>query len=110
MVFSADRTTETSFNWGLGKCSNNQVECYSLLKVCQIVKDIGYKTIHIFVDSELLIKVLNSEDHLSNPSLDRSLQRIQNILKAFDMVVAYHILWELNKQADYMANKACLMT
>ena len=79
------------------------------MKACQIVKDIGYKSIQIFGDSELLIKLLNSEDHFNNPSLNKSLQRIQNILKDFDRVVSYHIMWELNKQADNPKNKACLM-
>ena len=76
----------------------------------EIANDIGYKKIQIFRDSKLLIKVLNSEDHFSNPSLNKSLQRIQNILKAFDRVDSYHILRDLNKQADYLANKFCLLS
>ena len=110
LILSLDRSSEIYFSWGLWKCLKNQAECYSLLKACQIVKDIGYKAIHIFRDSELLIKVLNSEYHFSNPSLNKSLQRIRDILKAFDRVVSNHILHYLNKQADYLENKACLMT
>ena len=74
-----------------------------------MVKHIGYKSIQVFGDSELLIKMLNSEDHFNNPSLNKSLQTICNILKDFDRVVSYHILRELNKQADNLENKSCLM-
>ena len=73
LILSSNRSSEFSFSWGLGKCSNNQVECYSLLKACQIAKDIGYKAIEIFRDSELLIKLLNYDDHFSNPALNKSL-------------------------------------
>ena len=52
---------------------NNQAESYSLLKSCQISKELGYKSIQIHGDSELLIKVLNSEDHFKNPILNNIL-------------------------------------
>ena len=76
---------------------------------CQIVKKIGFEEIQIFGDSEILIKLLNSASQFNNPSLDKTLQRIQNILKAFHRVSSFHILRELNNLADSMANKACLL-
>ena len=69
--------------------SNNQVESYSLLKACQIAKEMGYKSIQIHGDSELLIKVLNSEDHFTNLILNNTLRRIQNHLKEFEMVASF---------------------
>ena len=45
VVFSLDRLIESSFSWGLGIMSNNHAESYSLLKVCQIAKEKGYKSI-----------------------------------------------------------------
>ena len=58
-------------------------------------------------DSEVLIKLLNSNLQFNKPSLDKILQRIQNFMKDFEKVFSFHILRELNKQADLMANKAC---
>ena len=110
MVISPDRLTESSFSWGLGIMSNNQVESYSLLKACLIAKEKGYKSIQFFGDSELLIKVLNSEDHFNNSTLNKSLKRTRNILKEFERVASFHILRELNKTADALANKACLLS
>ena len=73
LVSSLDRLIESSFSWGLGIMPNNQDESYSLLKVCQIEKEKGYKSIQISDDSEMLIKVLNSADHFNNSSLNKSL-------------------------------------
>ena len=89
--------------------SNNQVESYSLLKAFQIAKEHGYNSIQIDGDSELLIKVLNSEDHFNNSVLNKSFQRIQNLLKEFERVASFHILRKLNKTADALANKSCML-
>ena len=109
LIFSLDSEKFSSFCWGLGICSNNQVESYNLLMACQVAKKIGLKDIQIFGDFEVLIKLLNSSSQFNKPSLDKILQRIQNIVKDFDMVSFYHILRELNNQADSLANKACLL-
>ena len=98
------------FSWGLGTSLNNRAESYSLLKACQIAKENGFKSIHFFGDSELLIKVLNSTDQFYNSDLNNILQRIQNLLKYFERVASFHILRELNKTADALANKACLLS
>ena len=63
----------------------------------------------IFEDSEVLIKLLNSDLQFNKPSLDKILQRIRNFLKDFEKVSSFHILRELNKQADYVATKAYLL-
>ena len=70
LVFSPDRLTKFSFCWGLGSLSNNQAKSYSLFMATQIAKDNGYKTVQIFGDSELLIKVLNTVDHFNNSALN----------------------------------------
>ena len=77
----------------------------------QIVKENGYNTVQIiFGDSELLIKVLNTGDRFNNFALNILLQRIRAILKEFDMVESFHILWELNSYVDALANNASLLS
>ena len=61
LIFSLDNEKIYSFCWGLVICSNNQAESYNLLMSCQIAKNIGLKEIQIFGDSEVLIKLLNSD-------------------------------------------------
>ena len=101
--------TEFNFSWGLGTMTNSQAESHSLLMAIKLAKDFGFKSIHIFGDSEMLIKILNFDDCLHNFSLNNSLQRIQNLLKEFDRVFSFHILQSLNDLADVLANKGCLL-
>ena len=89
--------------------SNNQAKSYNLLLASQIAKEKGFKSLQFFGDSEMLIKALNSNDYFNNSALNKSLLRIQNVLKEFDMVVSFHILRDLNNLVDVLANKACLL-
>ena len=53
--------------------TNSQAESYSLLMAIQLAKDFGFKSIHIFGDSKMLIKILNSGDCFQNFALNNSL-------------------------------------
>ena len=109
LVLSPDSLTKSSFSWGLGSFSNNQAECYSLLMATQIAMEKGYMSVQIFSDSEMLIKALNSVDSFNNFALNIILKRIRIILKGFEKVESFHILWDLNNLVDVLANKACLL-
>ena len=89
--------------------SNNQAECYSLLMAIQVAKENGFESIQVFGNSEMLTKALNSGDCFNNSALNKSLQRIQNLLKEFDLVASFHILRKLNNLADALANKVCML-
>ena len=92
LVFSLDKLIKTSFSWGLGFMLNNQAESYGLLKAFQIAKELGFKSIQIFSDSELLIKTLNSANQFCNSYLNNILLRVQNLFKDFERVQYFHIL------------------
>ena len=109
LLISPERTTETFFSWGLGIMSNNQAESYSLLKACQLEKEVGFKSIQVVGDLELLIKRLNSDRLFNNLGLNLILQRTRNIMKEFEKVEFFHILRELNGRADSLANRGCLL-
>ena len=107
LVYSSGRMIKTSFSWGLGSMINNQAERYGLLKACQIAKELGYKSIQILGDSELLIKSLNSSSQFCNADLNNILLRVWDLLKDFESVQSFHILREFNSSNDELANKAC---
>ena len=75
----------------------------------QIALENGYKSVQIFGDSEMLIKAINSVDSFNNFTLNIILKRIRIILKGFDKVESFHILWGLNNLADALANKGCFL-
>jgi len=63
--------------------------------------------IYIFEDSEILIKKLNTEDLFSNATLNKILGRLKRVLQEFTIYKFYHILRNLNGEADQMANRGC---
>ena len=83
---------KTSFSWGIGQSTNNQAETLALLKACQLAKEAGHKDLQIFGDSKILIKVLNTDKHFSNFSLNGTMHMIQFILTEFESVSFSHVL------------------
>ena len=107
MLYYPGGIPETSFNWGIRQSKNNQVEILALLKSCQLAKEVGHKDVQIFGDSEILIKVLNTDKQFSNFSLNGTMQRIQFILTEFDSVSLFHILRGLNRKEYSKSNWGC---
>jgi ribonuclease HI len=110
VVYSYDGQRKDSFSWGLGRRTNNQAEILGLLKACQIARENGIKEIQVFGDSEILIKTIISEDHFSNPTLNKTLQRLRYVLQDFSNSQFYHILRGSNTEADQKANMGCLLS
>ena len=76
LLISPDRLIEPRFGWGLGIISNNQAESYSVLRACQLEMEDRFKSIQVFGDSELLIKMSNSDGLFNNSALNLILKRI----------------------------------
>eukprot|EP00253_Pinus_taeda_P031968 PITA_31968 len=95
------------FSWGLGIKTNNQAEVLSLLKACQLARGKDPKEIAVFGDSELLIKALRKNKRLNDPVLNKQILRVTRLLKEFPSVQIFHILRELNSEADSLANIGC---
>ena len=109
VIFFPNYLNHLIFSWGLGSMTNNQAECYNLLMAIQLAKGKGFKSIQIFGDSEMLVKTLNTAVTFNNSLLNVILQRIKTTLKEFDSIESYHILLGLNKLADSLTNKGCLV-
>lgn len=95
------------FSWGLGIKTNNQAEALSLWKACHLARGKESKEIAVFGDSELLIKALRNNKGLNDPVLNKQILRVSRLLKEFPSVQIFHILRELNSEADSLANIGC---
>ena len=109
LIFYPGGMLETSFSWGVGHLTNNQAELYTLLKSCQLAKAAGHNNIQIFGDSEIIIKVLNSDTRFNNLGLNVTMQRLHFILIDCYSITSYHILRDLNKLVVFNANQGCLL-
>jgi ribonuclease HI len=110
VIYSSDGILRDCFYWGLGQKTNNQAEILGLLKACLIAREKGDKDLQVFGDSKILIKKLNTEELFNNASLNKILGRVKRVLQDFTSYKIYHILRNLNGEADQMANKGCPLT
>jgi len=95
------------FSWGLGHKTNNQAEVLSLLKALQLARNENQKEILVFGDSELMIKSLLNKKGLKDPVLNKQILRVNRLMKDLSSVQIFHILRELNTEADSLANIGC---
>lgn len=87
--------------------TNNQAEYLALIKALEICSSLFPKGIlHIFSDSELLIKQLNGQYKVRSQKLKQLFREVKQREKNFSKVYYHHVDRELNKKADELANKA----
>ena len=75
-----------------------------------MVQDHGNMALQVFSDSEILIKILNSEDYFNNLALNNTLHRLRGLLHTFSYIIFFYILRSLNKEAYANANEGCSLT
>jgi len=87
--------------------TNNQAEYAALIKALEICSTIFPKgVIHVFSDSELLIKQLTGRYKVRSCNLKELFRSVKQMEKSFSRVHYHRISRELNKRADELANKA----
>jgi len=66
--------------------------------------------LNVFGDSHIIIQALSSKNLPSHMRLRKILKKIKLLLTTFQSIQLFHILWELNGEADKEANKAVLLS
>lgn len=90
----------------LGKTTNNIAEYEALLLGLNKAKKKKIKDIHIFSDSELLVRQIQGRYRVLNPNLKKKYDAVMNIVKTFHHFTISHIRRDKNKIADQLANQA----
>jgi len=98
------------FTWGLGTKTNNRVEALALWQ--ELIQEISHiiQDLVIIGDSRIVIKALIHQRKLKNAKLNNLLEKIQLLLGNFRSYKLYHVLRNLNEQADIEANEGVLLT
>ncbi len=89
----------------LGETTNNVAEYTGLLKGLQSAKKHNIKILHIFSDSELMVKQIIGEYRVKSENLLKLYQQIQRLLLSLDRWQIRHIKREFNSEADQLVNK-----
>ncbi len=90
----------------IGNTTNNQAEYRALIRALEEAVVRGYKQAICFLDSELLVKQINREYRVKEPTLQPLFVRVYNLTQKFSVINFSHIPREKNKHADRMVNQA----
>ena len=86
--------------------TNNEAEYQALIRGLEAAGELGFSSLHIYSDSELVVKQLRGEYKVKSPRLQYLYDKTMSRLKQFDDYAIFHVGRELNQQADRLANDA----
>ncbi|MDQ3123269.1 MAG: 4a-hydroxytetrahydrobiopterin dehydratase [bacterium] len=89
----------------LGITTNNQAEYHSLKGGVEAAIKIGAKTVHVYMDSMLVVNQMKGIYKVKNRDLWPIYEAIKKLTENFDKVTFTHVPREYNKLADGMVNK-----
>jgi len=90
----------------LGHQTNNYAEYSALLAALNYTVRHGFKALKVVSDSELLVKQINGQYKVSNPTLKELHGRAMKLIDELDYCEVKHVLREKNRDADRLANLA----
>jgi ribonuclease HI len=90
----------------LGPQTNNYAEYSGLLAALQYALEHGHKALEVISDSELLVKQINGQYKVRNPTLMDLHSRAKSLVRKLEWFKIHHVLRGKNKQADLLANRA----
>ncbi len=88
----------------LGETTNNQAEYRALLLGLQKAKELAAEQVVCYLDSELVVKQLNREYRVKEPSLQPLFIQVWNAAQAFQKATFQHVPRTQNKEADALVN------
>jgi len=90
----------------LGRQTNNFAEYSGLLAALSYAIKHGFKALKVISDSELMVKQINGEYKVNNPTLKDLHARAMKLIDQLDYFEIRHVLREKNREADRLANAA----
>jgi len=90
----------------LGHCTNNAAEYEALIMGIEEALKRSCRRLHIFLDSELLVKQLQGTYRVKNADLKQRMAQLQRLLSFLEGYKVEHVGREKNSLADGLANQA----
>ena len=90
----------------LGSQTNNVAEYEALIWGLENVAAMGFGSVTVFADSELLVKQINGQYRVKNEGLKPLFSKALKLLRGFSSFKVVHVRREQNAEADEMANQA----
>jgi len=89
----------------LGSCTNNVAEYQALILGLSDAVNLGGKNIHVFLDSQLIVRQVQGIYKVKNKNLQPLFAQVKELLAKFDSYQISHVPREQNKRADELANR-----
>lgn len=105
VICKMDETVVEKSGEYIGETTNNQAEYKGLIAGLERATELGIKTLHVFMDSELVVKQVNGQYKVKNPDMVFLHQKVAQLRPNFDQVDFTHVLRALNKLADAEVNR-----
>ncbi|HEU5393556.1 MAG TPA: ribonuclease HI family protein [Candidatus Methylomirabilis sp.] len=90
----------------LGRATNNAAEYQALLLGLGRAAALGYRTVEVRSDSELLVRQMTGVYRVKHPGLQALHRAVRRVLTRFEEVRFTHVGREANAEADRLANLA----
>jgi len=90
----------------LGLCTNNIAEYKALILGLEAAVERRPKKLHIFLDSELLVKQVDGSYRVKHENLKPLMVKVRDLLSSLESYTIQHIDRSENKKADELANEA----
>ena len=97
--------TLASFGEYLGEQTNNFAEYSALIAGLKKAKELNATEVECVLDSELVVKQMNREYKVKEPSLQKLFIKAWNSAADFKKITYRHTLRENNREADAILNK-----
>jgi len=101
---------EMRFHWGLGIETNNRAEALALWQGLNLEINRNILSLSVFGDSRLIIQALLYPKTSHQVHLATIIKKIRLLLSKFNKISFFHILRNLNSQADMEDNLGSLCT
>ena len=90
----------------LGAATNNVAEYAALIAALSWVRDAGCRSVHVFSDSQLLVRQFSGAYRVRNAGLLPLHRRARQLTRHVPSLEVSHVRREQNVEADALANRA----
>lgn len=90
----------------IGETTNNVAEYKALIFALEAAKSLQATALEIRMDSELIVKQMNGQYKIKEPTLQGLADVVRGLLKNFETYTFTHVRREFNKEADAAVNEA----
>lgn len=105
VIKNAFGETLAKFGEYLGEQTNNYAEYSALIAGLKKAKELKATEVECVLDSELVVKQMNREYKVKEPTLQKLFIQAWNSASVFKKITYRHTLRENNKEADAILNK-----